>query len=222
MAQKASPYAIRVGYNQTWNSYYFSEGKKDQINWLEKDKLIRDYFSLVLPNIVRLVVNYSTNNILVYLYIPEVNLILGENNEKLNKIIKGVYKIINDDKVAVKINLIEIKKVYTHAQSVANLIAEQLKKRLFSGMVLRNTLSKISFEKSEVKGVKIQIKGRLDGSDIGNKKKDSWGRMPLSEIDSNVELKQKIAVMSYGVIGIKVWIYRGKIWQKRNKNYVNT
>ena len=222
MAQKASPYAIRVGYNQTWNSYYFSEGKKDRINWLEKDKLIRDYFNLVLPNIVRLVVNYSTNNIFVYLYIPEVSLILGENNEKLNKIIKGVYKIVNDDKVAVKINLIEIKKVYTHAQSVANLLAEQLKKRLFSGMVLRNMLSKLSFEKSEVKGVKIQIKGRLDGSDIGNKKKDSWGRMPLSEIDSNVELKKKIAVMSYGVIGIKVWIYRGKIWQKRNKNYVNT
>ena len=222
MAQKASPYAIRVGYNQTWNSCYFSTGKKDRINWLEKDKLIRDYFNLVLPNIVRLVVNYSTNNIFVYLYIPEVNLILGENNEKLNKIIKGVYKIINDDKVAVKINLIEIKKVYTHAQSVANLIADQLKKRLFSGMVLRNTLSKLSFEKSEIKGAKIQIKGRLDGSDIGNKKKDSWGRMPLSEIDSNVELKKKIAVMSYGVIGIKVWIYKGKIWQKRNKNYVNT
>jgi len=222
MAQKASPYAIRVGYNQTWNNYYFSEGKKDRINWLERDKLIRDYFSLVLPNIVRLVVNYITDNIFIYLYIPEVNLILGENNEKLNKIIKGVYKIINDDKIAVKINLIEIKNVYTHAQSVANLIAEQLKKRLFSGMVLRNMLSKLSFEKSEVKGVKIQIKGRLDGSDVGNRKKDSRGRMPLSEIDSNVELKRQIAVMSYGVIGIKVWIYRGKIWQKRNKNYVNT
>ena len=222
MAQKASPYAIRVGYNQTWNNYYFSEGKKDRINWLEKDKLIRDYFSLMLPNIVRLVVNYITDNIFIYLYIPEVNLILGENNEKLNKIIKGVYKIINDDKMAVKINLIEIKNVYTHAQSVANLIAEQLKKRLFSGMILRNMLSKLSFEKSEVKGVKIQIKGRLDGSDVGNRKKDSWGRMPLSEIDSNVELKRQIAVMSYGVIGIKVWIYRGKIWQKRNKNYVNT
>lgn len=220
MAQKASPYAIRVGYNQIWNNCYFSEGKRDRINWLEKDKLIRDYFNLVLPNIVRLRVDYNINNIFVYLYIPEVNLILGENNEKLNKIIKGVYKIINDDKVAVKINLIEIKKIYTHAQSVANLIAEQLKKRLFSGMVLRNMLSKLSFEKSEVKGAKIQIKGRLDGSEIAQTKKFTQNKMPLSTIDSNIDVGRAEVTTSYGKIGIKVLIYKGKIWQK--KSHVNT
>jgi len=220
MAQKASPYAIRVGYNQIWNNCYFSEGKKDRINWLEKDRLIREYFRLVLPNIVRLRVDYSTTNIFVYLYIPEVNLILGENNEKLNKIIKGVYKIINDDKIAVKINLIEIKKIYTYAQSVANLIAEQLKKRLFSGMVLRNMLSKLSFERSEVKGAKIQIKGRLDGSEIAQTKKVTQNKMPLSTIDSNIDVGRAEVTTSYGKIGIKVLIYKGKIWQK--KSHVNT
>src|SRR6185503_20930839 len=135
MAQKASPYAIRVGYNQIWNNCYFSEGKRDRINWLEKDKIIRDYFRSVLPDIVKLRIDYSTNSIFVYLYISEIHLILGENNEKLNKIIKDVYKLVNDDKIAVKINLIEVKKVYTHAQSIANLIKGQLNKGLFSGAV---------------------------------------------------------------------------------------
>lgn len=211
MAQKASPYAIRVGYNQIWNNCYFSEGKRDRINWLEKDKLIREYFRLALPNVVRLRIDYGTSNIFIYLYISEIHLILGENNEKLNKIIRDVYKIINDDKVAVKINLIEVKKIYTHAQSVANLIAEQLQKRLFSGMVLRNVLSKLLLERGEVKGAKIQIKGRLDGSEIAQTKKVIQGKVPLSTIDSNIEVGRAEVVTTYGKIGIKVLIYKGKI-----------
>jgi len=171
---------------------------------------------------VKLRTEYSINNIFIYLYIPEVHLMLGENNEKLNKIIKDIYKIVNDDKIAVKINLIEVKKIYAHAQSVANLIAEQLEKRLFSGMVLRNTLSKLLSERGEVRGAKVQIKGRLDGSEIAQTKKVIQGKMPLSTIDSNIEVGETEVIISCGKIGIKVLIYKGKIWQKRNKNYVNT
>ncbi|CAG8685127.1 8479_t:CDS:2, partial [Ambispora leptoticha] len=201
--EKASPYAIRVGYNQVWNNCYFSEGKRDRINWLERDKLIRDYFSSALPNTVRLRAEYSTNSIFLYLYISELSLVLGENNERLNKIIKNVYKIINDDKVAVKINLIEIKKTYAHAQSIANLIAGQLQKRIFSGMVLRNVLNKISLEKGEVKGVKIKLKGLMDNSKIAQTKKVTQNKMPLSEIDSNIDEGKKVAVTVRGTIGIK-------------------
>jgi small subunit ribosomal protein S3 len=125
--------------------------------------------------------------------------------------IKDIYRIINDDKVAVKVNLIEIKKVYTHAQSVANLIADQLKKRLFSGMILRNVLNKLSLEKGEVKGAKIQIKGRLDGAEIAQKKKFILGKMPLSTIDSNIELGKAEVVTTYGKICVKALIYKGKI-----------
>jgi small subunit ribosomal protein S3 len=160
---------------------------------------------------VRLRAEYSTNNISIYLYIPEVHLMLGENSEKLNKIIKDIYKVINDDRIAVKINLIEVKKIYTHAQSVANLIAEQLGKRIFSGMVLRNTLSKLLLERGEVKGSKLQIKGRLDGSEIAQTKKVIQGKMPLSTIDSNIEVGETEVVISCGKIGIKVLVYKGKI-----------
>ena len=72
---------------------------------------------------------------------------------------KGIYKIINDDKVAVKINLIEVKKIYTHAQSIANLIASQLKKRTRSRQVLKTLLMKLASER-EVRGAKIEISGR--------------------------------------------------------------
>lgn len=220
MSQKASPYAIRLGYNQVWNNYFFPENKQSQINWLERDKLIRDYFQQIFPDTTRLRIEYTKNNIFIYLYIPEINLVLGENNEKLAKVMKDIYAKIADEKISVKINLIEIKNIYTYAQSIANLIAGQLKKRLPSRSVLRNILNKISLER-EIKGVKIQLSGRLDGAEIAQKKKWVWGKMPLSTIDSNIDAAGRSKVITtYGVIGIQVLLYKGKIWQKRN--YVNT
>lgn len=219
MAQKASPYAIRVGYNQVWNNYYFPEHKQDQVNWLQRDKLIRDYFHSVFPDTARLKIEYTKSNIFIYLYIPEINLVLGENNEKLEQVLKAIYARINDEKISVKINLIEVKNAYTQAQSVVNLIAGQLKKRVSSRSVMRNMLIKLNSER-EIKGVKLQINGRLDGSEIAQKKKFVQGKTPLSTIDSNIDVGFTKVTTTYGVIGVKALIYKGKIWQKRN--YVNT
>jgi len=210
MAQKASPYAIRLGYNQIWNNYFFAKNKKEQINLLQRDKAIRDYLYSFFPDIDRLKIEYTKSGIFIHLYIPEISLVLGEDNSKLEKVMKGIYKIINDDKVAVKVNLIEVKKVYTHAQSIANLIAGQLKKRTRSRQVIKTLLSKLAAER-EVKGAKIKISGRLDESDIAQTKKIVQGKMPLSEIDSNIEGGKSILITSYGVIGIEVLIYKGKI-----------
>lgn len=221
MAQKASPYAIRLGYNQVWNNYFFAENRKEQINWLTKDKLIRDYFHSLFPDTDRLKIEYSKTNIFIYLYIPEISLVLGENKSKLEEVMKSIYEIVNDAKIKVKVNLIEVKKIYSHAQSIANLISSQLKKRVRSRQIIRNLLTKIALER-EVKGAKIEISGRLDQSDMAQTKKIVQGKMPLSTIDSNIEVGRAEATTSYGKIGIKVLIYKGKIWQKKNKNYANT
>jgi small subunit ribosomal protein S3 len=136
--------------------------------------------------------------------------VLGENNEKLEKVLKDIYARINDEKVSVKINLIEVKNAYTQAQSVANLIAGQLKKRVSSRLVIRSMLSRLNSER-EVKGIKIQIDGRLDGSEIAQKKKFVQGKMPLSTIDSNIDTGFAKVITTYGAIGIKVLVYKGKI-----------
>ena len=215
MAQKASPYAIRVGYNQIWNNYFFPENKREQVILIERDKLIRDYFRSFFPDIARLRIECNKNNIFIYLYISEILLVLGENNEKLEKVMKDIYAKINDDKVSVKINLIEVKNPYNYAQSIANLISSQLKKRVSSRLVLRNILGKLQFER-EIKGIKLQIKGRVDGAEIAQTKKIVQGKMPLSTIDSNIDVGQSETITAYGKIGIQVLIYFGKIWQKRN------
>jgi small subunit ribosomal protein S3 len=165
---------------------------------------------LLFPDTDRLKIEYTKKNIFVHLYIPEISLVLGEDNTKINSVMKDLYQIINDDKIAVKINLVEVKKIYTHAQSIANLIASQLKKRTRSRQVIKTLLMKLAFER-EVKGAKIEISGRLDESDIAQTKKIVQGKMPLSTIDSNIDVGRSEVTTSYGKIGIKVLIYKGKI-----------
>ena len=219
MAQKASPYAIRLGYNQDWNNYFFFESGGKHLCWVKKDKLIRDYFYALFPDTARLKIEYTKSAVFIYLYIPEINLVLGENNQKLDRILKDVYKLINDSKIAVKINLIEVKKPYAWAQAVSNLIVSQLKKRIKSRQIIRGLERKFVDER-EVKGWKISINGLSDGSEIAQKKKNSHGRMKLGSMVSNIEEGRAKVLTSRGVIGVNVLIYKGKIWQKIN--HVNT
>ena len=123
---------------------------------------------------------------------------------------KDIYAKINDERVAVKINLIEVKNIYTYAQSIANFIASQLKKRLSFRLVTRNVLSKLSLER-EIKEAKIEMSGRLDGKEIAETKKLVQGKMPLSTIDSNIDVGFAKVITTYGAIGIKVLLYKGKI-----------
>ncbi|CAJ0824605.1 22183_t:CDS:2, partial [Entrophospora sp. SA101] len=100
---------------------------------------------------------------------------------------------------ALKVNLVEVKNIYTQAQSIANLLASQLRKRSPSRLVLRNLLNKLSLER-EVKGAKIQVGGRLDGGEIAQQRKLVLKKMPLSTIDSNIEVGRAEVITTYGKI----------------------
>jgi len=217
MAQKSSPYAIRVGYNQVWNDYFFPTSRKEQISFLRENKIIRDYLYKFFPDIAQLRIERNQNKIFVYLSIPEINLVLGENQENLKKVVKNINLLINNDKVTLQLNLIEVKKIFTHAQSVANWIVGQLKNRVRSRQIIRNMERKFADER-EVKGWKVCINGLIDGSEIAQKKKNTHGQMKLSTIDSNIDEGKAVALMSRGVIGVQVLIYKGKLWQRKNLN----
>ncbi|CAI2173987.1 2654_t:CDS:2, partial [Funneliformis geosporum] len=175
---------------------------EERINLLRKDKLMRDYLYSLFPDICRLKTEYSRSKITVYLYMPEISLVLGENNSKLAEVMKGIYKIVDDDKIAVKVNLTEVKRIYTNAQSIANLIVGQLKKRTRSRQIIRNIAKMVSAER-EIKGLAININGLIDASEIAQKKKFVQDRMKLSTIDSNIEGGRAQAFLSRGVVGVK-------------------
>ena len=158
-------------------------------------------------------IQHSSNSIFIYLYIPEINLILGNEQGNLEKIKEKIGSLINNKK-KINLNLVEIKNVYGCAQTIANLVASQIKKRVPFRLVLRDLSSKLSFERA-LEGAEIWISGRLGGTDIARTESISYRKMPLSTIDSNIEVGRQEVVTAYGKIGVKVLAYKGKIWQEK-------
>ncbi|WNE41497.1 MAG: 30S ribosomal protein S3 [Mycoplasmataceae bacterium] len=208
MAQKANSYALRLGINESWNSYYFSLGKK-QADFLRQDKLIRDYINLASKDVVKIRIERSSSGLFVFVSTTNVSYLIEKNNERLEKIVKKVQEIVDNKKIDVKIHLFEIKKVFSNAQYVANLIASRIKARTPFRIALRTVLSKVTAQK-EVKGIKIKISGRLDGSEIAKTEKVNSGKVPLSTLVSIIDFAQSEAKATYGKIGISVWIYKGR------------
>jgi small subunit ribosomal protein S3 len=154
-------------------------------------------------------IEYIKNSIFIHLCIPEANLILDKNSEKLEELFKKLQELVNDEKIKINIKLINIKNPYFYAQSISNLIKGQLEKRLRFRQVFKNILKKI-IEEKELRGMKVLLSGRLDGSTIARRESINYGKMPLSTIDSNIEEGKAEALMTYGLIGIKVLVYKGR------------
>ncbi|WNE41765.1 MAG: 30S ribosomal protein S3 [Mycoplasmataceae bacterium] len=208
MAQKANSYALRLGINQSWNSYYFSLGKK-QADLLKQDMLIRDFISSISRDVIQIRIERSSSGLFVFVSTTNVNYLVEKNNERLEKIVKRVQDIVDNKKINVKIHLIEIKKVFSNAQYVANLIASKIKARTPFRVALRTVISKVTAQK-EVKGIKVKISGRLDGSEIAKTEKVNSGKVPLSTLVSIIDFAKSEAKATYGKIGISVWIYKGR------------
>ena len=219
MAQKANSYALRLGINQSWNSYYFSSGRKQAI-LLKQDTLIRKCINLISKDILQIRIERSSSGLFVFISTSNVGYLTDKSNDKLGKIVKEVQKIVNDPKVNVKIHLIEVKKVFSNSQYVANLIASRIKARTPFRVAVRTAVSKVTAQK-EVKGIKIKISGRLDGSEIAKTEKVNVGKVPLSTLVSLIDFAQAEAKATYGKIGISVWIYKGKLRPNKIVNSKN-
>lgn len=212
MAQRASPRAMRLGYNQDWNIYYFAKNSREEVELAKKVQAIRDHFySRWRRNIAQLKIELTDYYLKIKLYVADTTAILGENNQNSEKILHGLYQTIQDKQTKIELEIIKIKNPYANAQLVSNMIAEQLEKRLRSRRVLNFFLNKV-LDELEVKGIYIRIGGRLDGSEQGQKKPVIWKKVPRNRIDIRIEEGAAIAITTKGVIGIEVLIYKGKIY----------
>jgi small subunit ribosomal protein S3 len=212
MAQRASPRAMRLGYNQDWNVYYFARNEQEELELEKKAKAVRDHFySRWRRNIAQLKIELTDYYLKIKVYVADTTSILGENSQNSEKVLKDLYQTVQDDQIKVELDLVKIKNPYTNAQLVSNMIAEQLEKRLSSSRVLNFFLGK-ALEGLEARGVYISIEGRLDGAEQAREKKVTRRKMPLNSMDIWIEEGEEKAIITKGVIGIKVIIYKGKIY----------
>jgi len=217
VGQKVHPISFRLGNLQTWRSKWFAN-KNDYRHLLKKDfelkKLIMD--KLRNAAIAKIEVERSPRVVNINIFSSRPGIIIGRGGAGIEELKKDITEMIQE-KVKVDINIQEIRKPETDAHLVGFLIAEQLEKRVPFRRVIKQSLERIK-QNPEIQGAKIMVAGRLDGSEMSRREWVSFGKIPLHTIRADVDFATYEAKTTYGIIGIKAWLYKGEVFDKKKED----
>ena len=208
MGQKISPTSLRIGINKDWLSRWF--GHKKYKEYLKTDVAVRDFLNKKLKNMAvdRVEIERGTDTINILIYTARPGLIIGRGGTGVEDLKLSIRNLLKR-KIAVRIEIQEIKNPEASASIIAESIADQIEKRIPYRRIMKQTLSKIMANR-EVKGTKIQIGGRLDGSEIARSEHLEEGSLPLQTIRADIDFSKATAITTYGTVGVKVWVYKGE------------
>ena len=207
MGQKVSPIGFRMGVNKTWESKWFASNK-DFANFLQSDEKIRKYLSKRLKEaaVSSILINRNQKKIEVIINTAKPGVVIGHGGDEIEKLKKELNKLVNEE---IQISIMEVKNpdldAALVAQSIATAIENRVSFRVAQKRAIRNTM------KAGAKGIKTSVSGRLGGADIARSEGYSEGNIPLHTIRANIDYANKEADTAFGKIGVKVWIYKGKI-----------
>ncbi len=218
MSHTVHPYAHRIGIIRGWKSRWFSTHARFRKN-LKCDVLLREWLEKKMRGqyIGDFEIERGENNLRIIIKTSRPGMIIGRNGEgaiKLKNDILGFMKKIDaDTKVDLKVEIEEIKSPEASASIVAQMIAEGLEKRMPFRRVMKQMVEKVMASR-EVKGVRVYLGGRLGGAEMARVEELKKGRIPLQTFRSDIDFKRYEANLPYGKIGIKVWIYKGEVFNK--------
>ncbi len=215
MAHKISPTSLRIGIHKDWASHWF--GGSRYVPYLKSDVAIRALLEKRLKSmsVDRVEIDRGTDAVTVTIYTARPGLIIGRGGtgvEDLKKIIHGILK----KKVSIKIEIQEIKNPEASARINAEAIADQIEKRIPFRRLMKQTLAKMVADRG-VKGAKIQLSGRLDGAEIARTEHLEEGSLPLQTLRADIDFARITAHTTFGTIGVKVWIYRGEVFDTESR-----
>jgi len=225
MTKIVNPYSYRLGVIRDWRSNWITKGRvkgKDFIKNLTGDVLVREYLTKKLRGKMIGEIEMDRNQKVWKIQIPSARpgLILGQRGEGILELKKATEKFMRQHKIVapteLKIEVTEIPQAEKSARVVGMMVAEGLEKRLPFRRVLKGTVEKVIANK-DVLGVKIQLGGRLGGADMARVEFLKKGNIPLQTLRADIDFAREKAHMTYGVLGIKVWIYKGQIFSKKKK-----
>ncbi len=219
MGHKINPISFRLGINKTWHSKWFADGKKYR-NYFLEDLKLKDFINKKLKNagVADCQIERGPQVVKINIYSSRPGIIIGRSGVGVEELKKDAKKLISSKKSKVEINIKEIKNPEENANLVAQNIAEQLEKRISYRKALKKAIEK-SMQARDVEGIKIMVAGRLGGVDIARREWLAEGKIPLHTLRANVDFAKYNALTTYGIIGIKVWIYKGEIFNKsKNKD----
>lgn len=219
MTHSVHPYSHRLGIIRDWRSRWF--GKRDKYQeFLRADILLREYLERRLRGsyLESIEMERGENFYRIIIKTSRPGMLIGRAGEGATKLKRDILKELNRLKLTVpkeiKLDIEEVKEPETWAAIVAAMVAEGLEKRLPFRRVLKQTVEK-SMAHRLVRGIKITIAGRLGGAEMSRTESLKRGQIPLQTLRADIDFARGQAILSYGTIGIKVWIYRGEIFSAK-------
>ncbi len=214
MGQKTHPLGFRLGITQDHKSTWYAN-LNQYANILKEDDQIRTYIDTIskLNSIANVKINRNGLNDQIQLNIEtgKPGILVGDLGSGLENLLKNIKKILPSNR-QVTINVLEIEKVDLDATLLADLVAEQLEKRIAFRRAIREAVQRA--QKQNVNGIKIQVSGRLNGAEIARSEWIREGRVPLQTLRADIDYATSEANTIYGVLGIKVWLFRSEILSK--------
>lgn len=214
MGQKTHPLGFRLGITQDHKSRWYANFNK-YANLLKEDDTIRTYIDTIskVNSISNIKINRNGLNDQIQLNIEtgKPGILVGDLGSGLENLLNKIKKILPASR-QLTINVLEVEKVDLDARLLADLVAEQLEKRVAFKRAMREALQRA--QKQNVKGIKIQVSGRLNGAEIARSEWVREGRVPLQTLRADIDYATKEANTIYGVLGIKIWLFRGEILSK--------
>ncbi|WP_343126497.1 30S ribosomal protein S3 [Buchnera aphidicola] len=207
MGQKVHPNGMRLGIIKSWNSVWFAS-KREFSNYLESDFQVRNFLmkKLSKASISRIVIERPAKSIRITIYTARPGIVIGKKGEDVDKLRKFIAKMTT---VPVLINISEIKKPELDAKLVADNITSQLERRIMFRRAMKRAVQNAMRQGAQ--GIKVEVSGRLGGAEIARREWYREGRVPLHTLRANIEYNTSEAHTTYGVIGVKVWIFKGEI-----------
>jgi small subunit ribosomal protein S3 len=222
MTHTVHPYSHRLGILRDWKSRWFSPKGKYQ-EYLRGDVLIRGYLEKKLKGffVADIEIERSQKTLHVILSTSRPGMIIGRQGDGATKLREDIRKLLTKNKlfdpnVDFKLDVREVKSPESNAAIVAQMVVEGLEKRLPFRRVAKQTMEKVMANR-DVLGVRVFLAGRLGGATMSRTEDRKLGRIPLQTLRADVDYSAAKAVMPYGTIGVKVWIYKGDIFDKEQK-----
>jgi small subunit ribosomal protein S3 len=214
MGQKTHPLGFRLGITQDYKSKWYANFNQ-YANILEEDDKIRTYLNKIsrTNSIANVQINRNGLNDQIQLNIEtgKPGILVGDMGSGLENLLHNIKKILPESR-QLTINVFEVEKVDLDASLLANLVAEQLEKRFAFRRAIREALQRA--QKQNVNGIKIQVSGRLNGAEIARSEWIREGRVPLQTLRADIDYATQEANTIYGVLGIKVWLFKSEILSK--------
>jgi small subunit ribosomal protein S3 len=206
LGQKTHPYGFRLGIIKSWRSRWYSE--KEYANYLQEDLRIRSYVKnrLIHAGVSAVEIERKSNRVHVVIHTARPGIVIGKKGAEIENLKKDLQKFTDRE---VSITIQEIRRPETDAQLTAENVAMQLERRVAFRRAMKKTV--LSSMKLGAKGIKIQVAGRLGGTEMARTEWYREGRVPLHTLRADIDYGFAQARTTYGTIGVKVWIYKGEV-----------